>query len=306
MIPFRKNPRTQNYKNLKGKDNIMEFQDIKSDYVKSIWDSLNDEFKGSEESELATARTLTNNYLMEAYGTDFIVQAIAIPRECIVPAETGTGIWIANIKNTAKIFIPSNFVYDQDKTKPTVLIALPLKVNGKFFTTFYREKGAQRSSYYNLIRAYFFLLKVNIFYYIAKGKEKMKQQAEKAKEIWNRTENWVKKLFKKEKPKDDEKVEQIKQSLNKPVDQNVFKYQTQPEEWEEPEMIFNSEKEENDYHYYEIVEKIKTFVKNDELTKTNEFFLKVKQKFDSERKEKGWEIENISDILPEPFNSKYS
>ncbi|WP_434333568.1 hypothetical protein V2P58_04320 [Mycoplasma capricolum subsp. capricolum] len=283
----------------------MKFQDVKKDYIKSILDSLNDEFKDNEESELATAWTLTNNYLMEARNTDFIVQAIAIPRECIVPAETGTGIWIANIKNTAKIFIPSNFVYDQDKTKPTVLIALPLKVNGKFFTTFYRKKGAQRSSCYDLIRAYFFLLRVNIFYYIAKGKEKMKQQAEKAKEIWNKTENWVKKLFKKEKTKDNDKVEQIKQSLNKPVDQNVFEYQTQPDEWDEPEMIFNSEKEKNDYGYYNLVEKIKTFVKNDELTTRNEFFLMLKQKYDIERKEAGWEVININDILPEPFNSKY-
>ncbi|QVK01591.1 hypothetical protein I7636_02430 [Mycoplasma mycoides subsp. capri] len=284
----------------------MEFQAIKSDYIKNIWDSLNDEFKDSEESKLAIARTLTSNYLMEAQNTDFIVQAIAIPRECIVPAKTGTGIWIANIKNTAKIFIPSNFVYDQDKTKPTVLIALPLKVNGKFFTTFYRRKGARRSSYYDLIRAYFFLLKVNIFYYITKGKEKIKQQTEKVKEIWNKTENWAKKLFKKEKTNDNDKVEQIKQSLNKSINQNVFEYQTQPDEWDEPEMIFNSEKEKNDYHYYELVEKIKTFVKNDELTKTNEFFLKVKQKFDIERKEAGWEVININDILPEPFNSKYS
>ncbi|ABC01763.1 hypothetical protein [Mycoplasma capricolum] len=201
----------------------MEFQDIKNCYVKSIWNSLNNEFKDSKASEIATARTLTTNYLIEAQNTDFVVQAIAIPRECIVPAKTGTGIWIANIKNTAKIFIPSNFVYDQDKTKPTVLIALPLKVNGKFFTTFYREKGAQRSSYYNLIKTYFFLLRVNIFYYIAKGKEKIKQQAKKAKEIWNKTENWVKKLFKK-----DEKQAMQDQASQK-TNKNVSNYQKSTE-----------------------------------------------------------------------------
>ncbi|WP_265511208.1 hypothetical protein [Mycoplasma mycoides] len=134
----------------------------------------------------------------------------------------------------------------------------------------------------------------------------MKQQAEKAKEIWNKTENWVKKLFTKEKTKDNDKIEQIKQSLNKPIEQNVFEYQTQPDEWDEPEMIFNSEKEKSDYYYNEIVEKIKTLVKNDELFGTNEFFLKVKRKFDIERKESGWEVININDILPEPFNSKYS
>ncbi|MBY7705426.1 hypothetical protein JIY74_35585, partial [Vibrio harveyi] len=145
-----------------------------------LFNEINNSFKNKK--IIKTANKLTNNYLNQAKGTDFLVKAIAIPRACTIESSKKTGIWITNIKNNARIFIPNNFVYDEDKSKTTILIALPLFTNKKKFNCYLRKKGAQRSSNIGTIKAFIFLLKINVFYHIEKGKQKFNEKKEQTKQ----------------------------------------------------------------------------------------------------------------------------
>ncbi|WP_434342351.1 hypothetical protein [Mycoplasma capricolum] len=206
--------------------------DNKISIQKEIIYEINNAFKNKKINQ--TANYLTNNYLNQATNSGFLVKAIVIPRKYTLESSKNTGIWITNVQNDTRIFIPKNFVYDEDKSKQVVLIALPLFINNKKFNCFLRTKGSQRSKNIGIVKAYLFLLKINVFYYIEKGKEKLKQNIEKIKQVidktWNITENWVKKVYKKEKSQEDNKINQIKQKSKLwTTNEDIFNYQKRTE-----------------------------------------------------------------------------
>ncbi|AGJ90726.1 hypothetical protein [Mycoplasma putrefaciens] len=162
-----------------------------------------------------TANYLTNNYLNQAKNSGFLAKAIAIPRSCVIQSSTNSGIWITNIKNDAKIFIPKNFVYDRDESRPTILIALPLFINKKGFNCFLRSKNSQRSKNIGIVKTYIFLLKINVFYYIEKGKQKLREFKQVVDETWNKTTNWFKKWLRSQTQEQLDRDKRYKQAKKK-------------------------------------------------------------------------------------------